>query len=421
MDKIAEYSLSPFVRCGATSRLHPGQPFHDPRLPACLALCEEELGAVCFRRKLVGSRCRSMRDCGRICSRAPLGDLPYPNGDRLVYVSRPTRPSSKSRHARIHSDPRRLVPSACGKKALSLEVESPPRQHFVPGRSLRYKYYLDDYPVMELSHMWMDTQGATKMTYVVQTSEKVLQRCLLMTTDPGDLVFDPTCGAGTTALAAEHWGRRWITCDTSRVALALAKQRVMCAVFPYFQLAHPEEGVQSGFNYKTAAHITLGSLTGEEPSAAETLYDQPLLDTTKARVSGPFTVEAVPAPAVRSIDDITEVESQPADEAVARMGETQRQADWRDELYKSGIRAKGGQRIAFSRVEPMAGTRWLHADAETKDVPAQRVAISFGPEHAPLEQAPCFACDRRSPVFSAVPKDHSLRRLPIRCRSRKGH
>ena len=257
---------------------------------------------------------------------------------------------------------------------------------FAPGESLRYKYYLEDYPVMELSHMWMDTQGATKMTYVVQTSEKVLQRCLLMTTDPGDLVFDPTCGAGTTALTAEHWGRRWITCDTSRVALALAKQRVMCAVFPYFQLAHPEEGVHSGFNYKTAAHVTLGSLTGEEPSAAETLYDQPLIDTTKARVSGPFTVEAVPAPAVRSLDDITEAETQPADEAVARMGETQRQADWRDELYKSGIRAKGGQRIAFSRVEPMAGTRWLHADAETKDVPAQRVAISFGPEHAPLEQ-----------------------------------
>ena len=137
---------------------------------------------------------------------------------------------------------------------------------FAPGDSLRYKYFFDDYPVMELSHMWMDTQGATGMTYVVQTSEKVVQRCLLMTTDPGDLVFDPTCGAGTTALTAEHWGRRWITCDTSRVALTLAKQRVMCAAFPYFQLAHPEEGVQSGFKYKTAAHTTLGSLTGEGPS-----------------------------------------------------------------------------------------------------------------------------------------------------------
>ena len=257
---------------------------------------------------------------------------------------------------------------------------------FAPGNTLRYKFYFDDYPVMELSHMWMDTQGATDMKYVVQTSEKVVQRCLLMTTDPGDLVFDPTCGSGTTALMAEHWGRRWITCDTSRVALTLAKQRIMCAEFPYFELAHPEEGVQSGFKYKTVNHTTVGSLTGEKPIVEETLYDQPFTNKTKVRVSGPFTVEAVPAPAVKPLYNIQESEIQPADETVARMGETKRQADWRDELHKSGIRAKSGQRITFSRVEPLAGTHWLHADAETKDKRAQRVAISFGPEHAPLEQ-----------------------------------
>ena len=257
---------------------------------------------------------------------------------------------------------------------------------FAPGDSLRYKYYFEDYPVMELSHMWMDTQGATNMTYVVQTSEKVVQRCLLMTTDPGDLVFDPTCGAGTTALMAEHWGRRWITCDTSRVALTLAKQRFMCAVYPYYQLAHPGEGVQSGFQYKTAAHTTLGSLTGEDPSPEVTLYDQPLIDTKKARVSGPFTAEAVPAPAVQPLDGVEESSNQLSDESEARIGETRRQGDWRDELYKSGIRGKGGQRIVFSRVEPMAGTRWLHADGDTRDSSGRRVAISFGPEHAPLEQ-----------------------------------
>ena len=97
-------------------------------------------------------------------------------------------------------------------------------------------------------------------------------------------------------------------------------------------------------------------------------------------------MEAVPAPAVQPLDDVKEAKAQPADESVARVGETRRQGDWRDELYKSGIRAKGGQRIVFSRVEPMAGTRWLNADAETKDTPAQRVVISFGPENAPLEQ-----------------------------------
>ena len=263
--------------------------------------------------------------------------------------------------------------------------------------------------------MWMDTQGATGMTYVVQTSEKVLQRCLLMTTDPGDLVFDPTCGAGTTALTAEHWGRRWITCDTSRVALTLAKQRVMCAVFPYFQLAHPQEGVQSGFKYKTAAHTTLGSLTGEGPSTEEALYDQPLVDRTKARVSGPFTVEAVPAPAVKSLDEINESATQPADEAVARMGETRRQGEWRDELYKSGIRAKGGQRITFSRVEPMAGTRWLHADAETKDTPRATRRHIIRPGTRAAGTAPSFSRDRRSAVSGAEPEDHSLCFLSVRC------
>jgi adenine-specific DNA-methyltransferase len=119
----------------------------------------------------------------------------------------------------------------------------------------------------------------------------------------------------------------------------------------------------------------------------ETLYDRPLIDRSKTRVTGPFTVEAVPAPAVRLLDELEEEgNSHPADESVARTGETQRQGDWRDELFKTGIRGKGGQCIAFSRVEPLPGTRWLHADAETKDDTPQRVVVSFGPEHAPLEQ-----------------------------------
>src|SRR2546430_657524 len=113
---------------------------------------------------------------------------------------------------------------------------------FYPGDSLRYKLYFDDYPVQEISHMWMDTQGATDKDYVVQTSTKVVERCLLMTTDPGDLVLDPTCGSGTTAYVAEQWGRRWITCDTSRVALALARTRLMAAKYPYYLLMDSPEG-----------------------------------------------------------------------------------------------------------------------------------------------------------------------------------
>jgi len=132
----------------------------------------------------------------------------------------------------------------------------------------------------------------------------------------------------------------------------------------------------------------------------ETLYDQPLVDRKKVRVTGPFTVEAVPAPVVKSPDEILEQKPQPADLSIARSGETLRQAEWRDELLKTGIRGKAGQYIRFSRLEPLPGCRYLHAEGETRPSdegadsirergPAydpMRVVVSFGPEHAPLEQ-----------------------------------
>src|SRR6185312_1086628 len=108
-----------------------------------------------------------------------------------------------------------------------------------------------------------------------------------MTTDPGDLVLDPTCGSGTTAFVAEQLGRRWITCDTSRVAVTLTKQRLMAATFEYYDLAYPNEGVGSGFKYKTVPHVTLGSITNNEPAAKEILYDDPYIDRSRSRVTGP--------------------------------------------------------------------------------------------------------------------------------------
>ncbi len=271
------------------------------------------------------------------------------------------------------------------------------------GNTLNYKRYLEDFPVYPLTHSWQDISvgyGAEPKTYVVQTSSQVVARCLLMTTDPGDLVFDPTCGSGTTAYVAEQWGRRWITCDTSRVALTLAKQRLMTALFVYYEMAHPEEGVGSGFVYKTVPHVTLKSIANNEPPRTETLYDQPLVDRKRTRVSGPFTAEAVPAPAVKSVEDVLEDSPQEADASIARSGETLRQSEWRDELLRSGIRGKAGQHIRFARLEPLPGCRWLHADGETRPSaegadsvretgPAyspQRIVVSFGPEHAPLEQ-----------------------------------
>src|SRR5450759_1208935 len=252
------------------------------------------------------------------------------------------------------------------------------------GKTIRFVRYLQDFPAFEITNLWDDVAGAPDKIYVVQTSASVIQRCILMSTDPGDLVFDPTCGSGTTAVVAERWGRRWISCDTSRVSTALARQRMLGSTFEFFEFARPDEGVSSGFLYKTVPHVTLGSIARNESPEQETLVDQPRVDSTRHRVTGPFTVEAVPAPTVRSLSVLDETPS--SDESIARSGETLRLNEWRDELLKTGVRARGGERIEFSRIEPLAGTRWLHADGETKEPKPRRVVISFGPEHAPLEQ-----------------------------------
>ena len=287
----------------------------------------------------------------------------------------------------------------------------------VLGSKLYYVLFLDDYPVSEMANMWTDTAGGftRPKRYAVETNPVVIQRCMLMATDPGDLVLDPTCGGGTTAYVAEKWGRRWITCDTSRVAITLSQQRLMTSGFDFYELSHPDEGVGSGFKYKTVPHVTLGSIARNESikptmdrqeidkaiavqGSQETLFDKPRIDKNILRISGPFTVEAVPAPVVQPVDKVLSHERGGADASVARSGETLRQAEWRDELQKTGIRGKGGQHMNFSRLEPIPGFRWLHADGETlaDDVGSQqddatassveRVVVSFGPEHAPLEQ-----------------------------------
>ena len=152
----------------------------------------------------------------------------------------------------------------------------------VSGNSLRYRRYFTDFAVLPINDFWADTQSGSSMDkiYVVQTNERIVQRCILMTTDPGDLVLDPTCGSGTTAYAAEQWGRRWMTIDTSRVALALARSRVMGARYPYYLLADSPSGrekeaeltqtvpsdsptggdIRQGFVYERVPHITLKSI-----------------------------------------------------------------------------------------------------------------------------------------------------------------
>ena len=122
--------------------------------------------------------------------------------------------------------------------------------------NLFWKWYEEEVPGKRINNIWPVQTRTFDKRYVVETSTKAIQRCILMTTDPGDLVFDPTCGSGTTAFVAEQWGRRWITCDTSRVAITLAKQRLMTATFDYYKLAYQDEGVGSGFEIQNVPHVS---------------------------------------------------------------------------------------------------------------------------------------------------------------------
>ena len=322
------------------------------------------------------------------------------------------------------------------------------------GKTLAYRRYASDFPWYRITNLWDDTVTggfAEDRYYVVQTGVKVIERCLLMTTEPGDLVLDPTCGSGTTAYVAEKWGRRWITCDTSRVAATLAKQRLMTASYDYYELKYPHEGLKAGFVYQTVPHVTLKSIannpeisdiyermhiaiemslkelnaTAKEslkewevpfdfpqvwPAASrkafeafhaarsamqnkmdesiaahadqETIYDKPAISKGKLRITGPFTVEAVPFPTVMSLDEAEQPKE--ADVAIARSGESSRQHQWRDELLKTGIRGKGGQKLEFAGFDVLP-TRHLHLSGTLKDS-GDRVVVSFGPEHAALEQ-----------------------------------
>lgn len=228
--------------------------------------------------------------------------------------------------------------------------------------SLQYIRYFDDFPFIEINNLWQDTGTGSfleEKQYVVQSATKAIQRCILMTTDPGDLVLDPTCGSGTTAYVAEQWGRRWITIDTSRIALNIAKKRLTTAVFPYYELFDKEHGnVRQGFVYKTVPHITLKSLANDLEPDEEILYDQPNEDKKKMRVAGPFTVETLQSFNVVNPDAI----------GVDERNETE---DFQERVFAhlktSGIRngAKNEQAI-FYNIEAVANP-YLHAKGYYKD------------------------------------------------------
>lgn len=293
----------------------------------------------------------------------------------------------------------------------------------VARNSIQYVRYADDFGWQSFTNLWTDTATGSftdDKLYVVQTGYKVIERCIHLTTDPGDLVLDPTCGSGTTASMAEQWGRRWITIDTSRVALALARQRVMGARYPWYLLVDSAEGqakereitaqasprssyagdIRDGFVYERVQRVTLGAIannpdikegmTGEEIDRAirrhaefELLYDRPFEDSRKVRVAGPFTVESLSPHRALAFGDWDEPDSEA--EAAKDADAPNFEQSILDNLSKAGIQnGTKAERIKFAAFETYAGS---YIQAIGEQVPtgdhakASRVGIAVGPQY----------------------------------------
>lgn len=288
------------------------------------------------------------------------------------------------------------------------------------GKMINYRRYIDDFPAYPITSIWTEVAGSPDKVYVVQTSPVVVERCILMTTDPGDLVLDPTCGSGTTAYVAEQWGRRWITTDTSRVALSLARTRLMAARFPYYLLADSPEGrrkqaemtatpidpaapaprrdIHQGFVYRTVPHVTLKSIannpdikegmTREQIDKAiarhadsETLYDQPYEDKNVVRLTGPFTVESLSPHRSLPVDQDDDQPAAPEKPAPSvGFGPM-----ILDNLRAAGVKGTDkSQRITLARLDPFPG-KLIQAEGESDAGAAVRVCI--GPEFGTLGDA----------------------------------
>ncbi|WP_068426293.1 site-specific DNA-methyltransferase [Piscicoccus intestinalis] len=306
-------------------------------------------------------------------------------------------------------------------------------------RTLYYVRYFDDFPVISYTNFWDDTTTAgfgDPKIFVVQTNTKVIERCMLMCTDPGDLVVDPTCGSGTTAYVAEQWGRRWITIDTSRVALALARQRLMGAKYSMYLLADSDKGkrkvreiqgdaptgpstndIRHGFVYERVQHITLKSIannpdivegmTREEIDAAikrhadfETLYDRPYEDKGVVRVAGPFTVESLSphrSLAFAGGPDVEHRESISEQQGAAQPDAPNFEQSILENLQRAGVQnGRRQERIEFTSVEPYAGTyiqavgiRRGEPDGADADTTETRVGIAIGPQYGTVSQGFC--------------------------------
>jgi adenine-specific DNA-methyltransferase len=258
--------------------------------------------------------------------------------------------------------------------------------------SLQYRRFASDFPYEQIGNIWTDTQTGSfteKKKYVVQTNPKVVERCIFLASDPADLILDPTCGSGTTAYVAEQWGRRWITIDVSRVPLALTRQRLLTATFPYYELIDESRGPSGGFVYKRkqnkkgeeiggiVPHLKLENIANNEPPKEEVLLDRPEVVGKITRISGPFCVEStIPAPMDLERDVETEA------------GDTASFTDRMIEIVRKSpvIRLAGNQVITLKNIRRPAKSLFLSAEGLIVNGEEKSTAFVFGPENGAITE-----------------------------------
>ena len=281
----------------------------------------------------------------------------------------------------------------------------------------RWKRYEEEMPGRRIHNVWHQQMSTSDKRYVVQTSDNVIERCLLMATDPGDLVLDPTCGGGTTALAAETWGRRWITCDTSPVAVAIARQRLTTATFDYWTLADSPEGAAveaelsglptapvpaegwahdpaRGFVYERVPTISAKSLAYNENPPSTLLVNQPRRTSGIVRVTSPFTVESESPWSHVPFDNAGNGSSREAVAAApvehAEFSRTVIEALKRSPIHASPASGRGGD-LHISEIEPWPGSRDLVSHLVTYTVGEsgveRRAGLVIAPEDATVTAA----------------------------------
>jgi len=369
----------------------------------------------------------------KLTSAEQRGEAPIPAGARRYRIDNLTKPGPGSKFE-FEFEGRKFLPGArwWGTTPAGMAGLAKARRLQATAGGIYFARFWDDFAFRPISSLWADTATGGFVEdkyYVVQTNSKIVERCLLLATLPGDLVLDPTCGSGTTAYVSERWGRRWITCDTSRVPLALARQRLLTATFPYYELKDSQAGPQSGFVYKRrqnrngdevgglVPHVTQKSIGNNESPATEVLVDRPEVNDKVTRVAGPFVVEATIAPAqtvelreralaepgAQSLDaalgdadaangglplQVAEPAGRYTDPAthIERMTQVLRQS--------KTLRLPGNRELVLADIRRMTDSDAIHA--EGLDAEGNRIAVAFGPEDGAISSDVVFEAAREA-------------------------